>query len=453
MKKHAKVCSWCQFENDDETIYCRRCGKRLNAVQVPARISNTVITCPRCKTANPSGTSFCGYCSCPLAQETVNSNTMSTSTKKTETSKTNGCLYTALVVGGIIFAIFIGIMIIGAIGAVINNGKSDANNETTITNIKVTTINTETSQTETSQTEPVSIGDMSDPELIENFKNACSEIGMKVNEITSMTQLDNWVSGERYSFYYRDCSFLLYAYQDKSIGSINLGEVKIYERGYSSLNVDDYLVDSLLANELITLAQDKVRACLSYPDEADFPWIDGYGVGKFKDIYAVSGQVDASNAYGVKSTVYFYVEFEVNDDTAITKYLIVDGTVYAGEKSVIETEKRETTDASDAVDSSLPGITIEGGKQGEYGVIRNEDDYEYIDYHIPSGSYVMTASSSKTNVFLCSVAESKNSDGYLEPDEMLTYSFATGDESYEIEISDDYYLTIPDNVVVHFELS
>ena len=52
----------------------------------------------------------------------------------------------------------------------------------------------------------------------ENFKEACSEINLDISKISYFTQIDDWESGKRYSFYYDDVNgVILYMLEGISI--------------------------------------------------------------------------------------------------------------------------------------------------------------------------------------------------------------------------------------------
>ena len=63
-----KICSFCSFENSDDSQYCRSCGK--NTAQNPS--PGALIRCSKCGYINPSQTLFCRKCEIPLPQDASN---------------------------------------------------------------------------------------------------------------------------------------------------------------------------------------------------------------------------------------------------------------------------------------------------------------------------------------------------------------------------------------------
>lgn len=378
--------------------------------------------------------------------------------QKPKRKKINGCglsfLITIGILGGILILFFIAGIISGLFGSN-SNRNSDATNST-VSAINSTGNSTNIVQTtkidETASTPNSAIGDLTDPILLENFIIACYEIDLNPDKIDLMSKIDNWASGERYQFVYYGNSLTLYAFEDMTVSSIKIGNSEIYKQGYSALSVNDYLIDTTTLASMETLAIEKVKQYLAYPDASDFPWVDGYSFGRVKDIYVVSGYVNASNAFGVTSEVDYYVEFRKDGDSFSTEFLYIDGEIYVGTESVIkEEELTEIPIQTGSTDtSSNESFTIIGGTLGIYGVAYSEDGFDYIDYYIPVGRYMMSSSSSNTNVFMCSVEEYTNSDGYAEPVDMQTFQFTTGEEVYTIDITEAYYLTIPETAKINF---
>lgn len=64
-------------------------------------------------------------------------------------------------------------------------------------------------------------------------------------------------------------------------------------------NIEDHKSGAYLA------AQDFVKAKLSYPEEADFPWSPSIPIVVNGDMYKVQGYVDTKNGYGVKIKAKF----------------------------------------------------------------------------------------------------------------------------------------------------
>ena len=112
---------------------------------------------------------------------------------------------------------------------------------------------------------------LKDLKLKENFIKACNEINMKVDDIKSLKQIDDWNSGIRYSFDYQNNSFILYAYDNNEIASISLlNDVQIYREGYEPYNVNDYLMQSGKIAEIQVISETSIKQILNYPNTAIF---------------------------------------------------------------------------------------------------------------------------------------------------------------------------------------
>lgn len=82
--------------------------------------------------------------------------------------------------------------------------------------------------------------DFPDKDLLENIKQAVTEIGMTYEDIDGFYVGPDWANGKRFSFQYGDNGTVYYIYvnQDKSIESINYEtlNLKVYLKGYEPYN-------------------------------------------------------------------------------------------------------------------------------------------------------------------------------------------------------------------------
>lgn len=277
-----------------------------------------------------------------------------------------------------------------------------------------------------------------DNELIANFKSACNEIGIIVDDIKQMEKLDDWAQGQRYSFTYKSNGFYAYFNGDSTVNSINIGllnGVKLYSQGLNSLNAGNYILELEEANQLTVWAEETVKMFLKNPSSAVFPLWSGWGYGKRMDIYQVSGYVEAKNDLGNTSEIHFYIEYD-KDGTAL--YGEVDGNIVIGKNSrVVEEERFEIAENADTQE-----IVLTDGLVGEYGKIVKVDSYDYIHYYVPVGKYKVIANTSNAMLYLDEDEYIKNSDGYSEAVNVMTLKFSQVGEEKELDVIEGTHILL-----------
>lgn len=282
------------------------------------------------------------------------------------------------------------------------------------------------------------LGDMTDPVLTRNFIAACDAIGIHPDGIKSVRQLPDWASGERYDFSYKGSSLRVCANADKSISSINLSEVHVYEQGYEPLQVDDYLVDWGTAIELQVRAEKTVKSGLNYPSTADFSWFEGWGVGRSRDIYFIGGTVSAKNAFGIAKDTSFYIEYEKSGDSYLARYCRLDGTNLIGSGSVIAPVARTEVGTG----SSDDRIVLIEGTLGSYGESKSIDGDKYIWYFVPPGRYIVTSQTNMTKLYLDKNATITNLEGWSECVRVTTLDFTDSSQSHELVVSENQHIEL-----------
>lgn len=339
--------------------------------------------------------------------------------------------------GTILFAI----ILLAILGSCLSNksASTGSTNQTSKQNV------TATIQTTVKET----IGKISDSVLIDNFKIACTDIGINPSEVTTMENKDDWVGGPRYTFAYKSTAFILYCNSDSTVNSINIGDFKIYDQGYQPLSVNDYIVDISTTTQLQVYSMESIKAQLKYPETADFPWL-GWGFGRYADVYVVSGSVKAKNALGVESEISCYLEFEKNNESFSIVYFVMDGTVVVGKESVIPVIERvplaTVPNSSDTDISST--IKLTDGELGSYGKTVTIDDEEYIWYYVPAGNYQVTSKVSFGKLYVDKNKIGTNSEGYGETTNVLTINLSTDKSAQNIAVGSDehIFLTIAASV-------
>ena len=244
--------------------------------------------------------------------------------------------------------------------------------------------------------------------------------------------MDDWAGGERYSFAYEGLGLRLYCNMDSSVASIKLGvDTDLYKDGYESYHISDYIVDSGLAYNLQSVTTEKVKEQLNFPSTADFKLLD-WSFFRECNVYSLSSSVEAKNAFGVESEVPFQAKYYVNGDSAKLIYFELDGYVYTNdtakyalpERKTVKSKQKRVEDKTISDDA----IFLNDGELGEYGKVKVIDGTEYINYHIPSGTYTITNKGKKGVVFVAKDEYYTNSSGYTENEVVTTINFSEYDE-------------------------
>lgn len=121
-------------------------------------------------------------------------------------------------------------------------------------------------------------------------------------EITHDDGLDNahkkGETGYRITTKYAD-NVILYLNKNKGVSLIKYADHKLYTKGKVKANLQDYIIDIDEVNDLMLQCEEAVKSILKSPSTAKFPDYTGWGfTQKNKDVYIVSGYVDAENSFG-----------------------------------------------------------------------------------------------------------------------------------------------------------
>lgn len=96
----------------------------------------------------------------------------------------------------------------------------------------------------------------------------------------------------------------------KNINDVHIPETKVDMETYTTLQVK---------------AQDAVKQYLNYPDIANFPLYDGWGIARNDNDYKINGKVNAKNAFGVENEINFSVWFNKVDNQFNVEAVELDG--------------------------------------------------------------------------------------------------------------------------------
>jgi hypothetical protein len=201
-------------------------------------------------------------------------------------------------------------------------------------------------------------------------------------------------------------------------------------------DIGGFYMNLNISSQLATLAEKHVKAYLNYPDTAKFKWATTGGYARVLDYYLVSGDVQAKNAFGVKSTMQFVVEYHIDGENVTLTYLQLDGQVcYGTYVDPIADRKtapsKITGDISD-FDEETESFVIIDEQLGEYG---KRPDNGIIYYYVPTGTYKVTALNCGN---ICNIYVQKKDDA----DDFVTYSFNNVGDVQTIEVPEGTLVTI-----------
>lgn len=277
---------------------------------------------------------------------------------------------------------------------------------------------------------------ISNAKLRDNFIKACSDIHLDYNKIKDLKKKDDWNSGPRYTFYYNNSTFILYALDNGDVSSITIanGLYQIYLDGYEPLNVNDYIFALEDQTTLSVKAQEKIKEYLYYPSTAKFGWT-GYSYVRQNDIYQINGTFKAKNALNAEIDHNFKIEFKKENGDFTIVYLNVNGEKYIGtethlkeiERKEIQVQEQKTEDNS---------IVLKEGQMGSYGRKDKFDGDEYIRYYIPAGTYKVEALTKNANFFIETIALHKE-DGWDTATTIQNIKLSKTGDTTEFSISGD----------------
>lgn len=273
-------------------------------------------------------------------------------------------------------------------------------------------------QVKSEQATKAAFGEMTDPAIVDNFVAASRQIGLDTAKVKKVKRLSDWIGGHRYELTYESNGLEVYANADKTISSINMAGIHIYEEGLEPLQVKDHLVDWATYSELSTRAEEAVKTALKYPKTADFPWL-GAGVARSGDVYVVAGTLSAENALGLVNDTSYHIEYLKADGGFSAEYFMLDGKKVIGTKSIIPDARRK--EVATAGDDGK--IVLVSGRVGTYGKAKEFDGDDYIWYHVPAGTYNVTSQTGLTKLYLDKNKTITNSDGYSECVSVRTLDF------------------------------
>jgi hypothetical protein len=352
---------------------------------------------------------------------------------------------TFLLIFGILFIIGI---IVAALTEEEDTSRNAEQQASVNQNDSVNPQNEETDFIEQNDSGVIQIRGIDDDTLLENIVIACNEIGMDVSEIRNMKHIGTWVGGDIYNCAYHGNEVEFYINNDKTVHGISVWRTQVYLRGFSSLQITDYLLFGSMSSRLQTKAESAVKDALNFPSSARF---SGWGYGRVVDVYVVSGKVTAENALGIRGEMNFYIEcsYSSHNENLTVEYFVLDGKVIVGQSSKIsDVERTEIPIESIIADDG--SFELVDGVLGEFGQRVTEDGYTYIAYIVPPGKYIVTTTMNYCVVFVECI-EPKRVGGFIEHDVISMNVFGSDVQSLEITVRENEWITLSMNARVTFK--
>ena len=291
---------------------------------------------------------------------------------------------------------------------------------------------------------------ITDETLRTNFLNTCAQIGMDYQRIENLEQVDDWISGPRYSFSYEGMPFRLYCNMDSTVNAIRLGtNTDIYKQGFEPYQISDYMIDISIATELQLLSEEYVKNQLNYPSSADFPWLD-WAYGRDHELYSVSSSVTAQNAFGMEDKLPFTLIYQIESDTKKLVYFELGGSIIVNQMDIVSTPERKEipNDTSPQTAADSQDIVLVDGELGTYGKTVDIDGFSYINYCVPEGTYIVLNNGKWCKVYLAKDEYYKNSDGYTENEIVETLEFSEYRQSQTLTVKSGEHLELTINASV-----
>lgn len=277
-----------------------------------------------------------------------------------------------------------------------------------------------------------------DGETIYGFYDVIDAVGIDRVDTKYIKKTDDWRLGPCYQFPTEGTTARVKCNMDGTVNHLEVGNgIMLYQQGYEPWNIADFIISEDVKLTITMMTEDAVKQCLNYPATADFPIFD-WSYGRRFNQYTVRSSVTAKNGFGVESEMPFTAGFWVEDDTAKLIYLEVDGAVVKNELEQYPIPEREEIPFE--VEQPKNGsIRIYDGQLGEYGKKVQLDSYEYDWYMVPAGKYEAISNVKTCTVYVDKNDITRNSDGYVEMENVATYTWEYG-ETIIIEVGEDEHL-------------
>jgi hypothetical protein len=211
----------------------------------------------------------------------------------------------SLKLNNIMAGIVLGIIVIGAVIAIVTGGGNSSLQKGIETKLGV-------SSEKAKEINNILIGIG-----LDNFDSITND------EILNNTEAEN-SKGYRIKTSFSD-NVILYMDSSNNIISIRWADKDFYKDGQTILNFKDYTITFDEENNYNIDAQDRIKKVLKAPSTAKFPSITKWGFTKDNGVVTVSAYVDSENSFGAMLRSNFQIKYA--KDGAIMS-LIFDGKEY-----------------------------------------------------------------------------------------------------------------------------
>lgn len=237
---------------------------------------------------------------------------------------------------------------------------------------------------------------------------------------------------------------------NSTVNVLKLGaDIDIYKQGFEPYNVNDYIPDESIASELFVSSQEYVKRQLTYPNTAKFPIID-WSAAREKNLYTISSNVEAKNAFGTSEEIPYSITFLISDEHQKIVYFILNGNVIVNKVDSLDIPKRKEVLDKEKSNKTLEKseINLIDGELGEYGKTVTLDGKDYINYYVPQGNYTIKNNGKMCTIFIAKDEYYKNSDGYMQNDIVNTIRFTEYEETANITINEGEHIELTINASV-----
>ena len=302
------------------------------------------------------------------------------------------------------------------------------------------------------------IGAFNDEILCEELLFVCAQTGVNIAGISDVEQIEDWAGGKKFRFMYTDLetlerSFLTIACNaNSSIQSLWCGKAEVYARGYEPYAIKDYISFSEgdIADSLYILSQNALENLLKYPSSAKFStdYTYSYDGTSEEGICLINGTVNAKNAFGMQEDIPYVVGFSVTGDSATLKYIKMNHEIYLNTLGNATIEDRKPVDIKTPADKMITStidsntIRVSYNEAGDYGKLVTYDGVTSFEYHVPSGTYIITNNSNKCGVYICSNDYYKNVDGFMENEVSEWIDFSEKGEQFTATVSEGEHIEL-----------
>lgn len=156
---------------------------------------------------------------------------------------------------------------------------------------------------------------------LSNIKSSANNVD--INKLVSFVAVANNDSKKTFYFTVENRKMFYAGFQDEDLYDSAKGGVL---KNINDVHIPETKVAIAEYTELQDLAKKEVKNYLNYPDSANFPLYDGWGVGRNDNKYKIIGKVEAKNGFGVKEEISFSIWFIKENSSYIVEAVLIDGT-------------------------------------------------------------------------------------------------------------------------------